>query len=176
MLKLIFLHFFMFLYLIQIGYSAPSSTTKEHISCGNFQCDKNHGTCSSNEGESFCSCLDDYATFPLDNKTQCNYLRKRQLVAFLLEFFVTYGAGHFYAENYKYAIPKLIVFVFLYCLFIVLRIVTKAKEENKLANLIICILAVVCFIGMITWQLIDVFKYGFNSYNDGNGIELVPMQ
>ena len=35
--------------------------------------------------------------------------------------------------------------------------------------------AAVCFVGMITWQLIDVFKYGYNKYKDGNGIELLPM-
>lgn len=147
----------------------------EYVECGNIKCAKHQGNCQEINNEYFCKCLEQFATYPLTSEIQCNYERKKQLNAFLLEFFVTYGAGHFYTENYKYAIPKLLVFIFLYCLFIVLRIVSKAKEENKTANLIICIFAGVCFVGMITWQLIDVFKYGYNKYKDGNGIELLPM-
>lgn len=174
MFKLINYELIIFFYLIHSTQS-PSPLNQELTPCGSFQCVVNQSTCLLNAEVPICSCFGDYTTYPSDNHTQCNYERKRQLVAFLLEFFVTYGAGHFYTENYKFAISKLVVFVFLYCLFIVLRIVTKAKEENKVANLLICIFAVICFLGMITWQLIDVFKFGYNTYTDGNGIELVPM-
>ena len=44
----------------------------------------------------------DYINNYEDNKEKCNYKRKRQLKAFLLELFVTYGSGHFYTENYMF--------------------------------------------------------------------------
>jgi hypothetical protein len=144
----------------------------EYETCGSIKCAKNYGTCELVNTEYVCNCDSKYTTYPEESEIKCNYERKRQLKAFLLEFFLTYGAGHFYTHNYKYAIPKLCVFVFLYCLFIGLRIISKAKEENKTANLIICISAAICFVGMISWQIYDVVKYAQNKYKDGNGIEL----
>jgi hypothetical protein len=165
-----------FLFLIQYINSKNNKDDDDYSICGtDIKCSNKGGTCNEYNNNFYCTCSEKYATYPDDNEILCNYERKRQLKAFLLELFLTYGAGHFYVKNYKYAIPKLIVFIFLYCLFIFLRIVTKAKEENKTANLIICINAIICFIGMITWQLIDVFKFGYNKYKDGNGIELYPM-
>lgn len=147
----------------------------EEEECGDAKCVREHGTCQrTNEGNE-CLCYEGYATFPKDSEVKCNYQRKKQLNAFLLEFFLTYGAGHFYVDNYKLAVPKLIVFIFFYCLFIVLRIFTKSKEENKSANLAICISAAVAFAGMLAWQIFDLFWFGFNKYKDGNGIELYPM-
>ena len=123
-------------------------------------------------GKFFCECIDGYASYPEDNNIQCNYKQKLQLKAFLLELFLCYGAGHFYIHNYKLAIPKLVVFVFFYCLFIALRIITKAKEENKKANLIICIGAGISFVGMLSWQIIDLINFGKNNYKDGNNVPL----
>ena len=67
---------------------------------------------------------------------------------------------------------KFFVFAFFYCLFIALRIVTKAKEENKKANLIISISAGISLIGMITWQIIDLVGFGKNQFDDENSIGL----
>lgn len=121
-------------------------------------------------------CYSKYTTYPEDSEVKCNYERKRQIKALLLELLVTYGAGHFYMENYKYAIPKLIVFIFLYYLFIVLRVVSKAREENKTVNLSISISAIVCFLGMIAWQIVDVIKFAKDDYKDGNGIRMYSMK
>ena len=137
-----------------------------------------HGYCQSdfyNEDGTIkykCICNTGYTTHPENNEEKCNYKKKSQLKAFLLELILCYGAGHFYINNYKRAIPKLIVFVFFYCLFIALRIITKAKEENKRANLIICISAGVSLIGMIIWQIIDLVGFGKNQFDDGNNIKL----
>ena len=109
---------------------------------------------------------------PKEEYLKCSYKQKTQLKAFLLELFLCYGAGHFYIHNYRLAIPKLVVFIFLYCLFIALRIITKAKEENKFANLIICISAGFSFVGMLTWQIIDLVNFGRNKYEDGNKMPL----
>ena len=93
--------------------------------------------------------------------------------AFFLELFLCFGAGHFYIHNYKFAVPKFIVFAFFYCLFIALRLITKAKEENKKANLIISISAGISFVGMLMWQIIDLVNFGKNNYEDGNQISLM---
>ena len=143
--------------------------------CNESNCNLENGKCTEyddNKGHYFCNCNYGYSTYPEDNKIQCNYQQKSQLKAFLLELFLCFGAGHFYIHNYKLAVPKLIVFAFFYCLFIALRIITKAKEENKLANLIICIGAGVTFLGMLAWQIADLILFGRNKYNDGYSIPL----
>ena len=53
-----------------------------------------------------------------------------------------------------------------------MRIITKAKEENKKANLIISISAGVSLVGMVTWQIIDLVGFGRNQFEDGNNIGL----
>ena len=156
---------------------SKDSEDVEYEDCGEVKCSKLYGECTSDDdtNEKKCVCLDSHATYPENSEKQCNYKRKKQLTAFLLEFFVTYGAGHFYTKNYKLAIPKLVVFVVFYCLFIVLRIISKAREESKVASLIICITALVCLVGMLCWQLYDLIQFGRNKHKDGNGIKLFPM-
>ena len=166
-----------FLIIINISYINSSSNDENTVLCPDgTKCHKLFGQCTKYDDENkyFCNCKDGYTTYPSNNEMGCNYEQKRQLKAFLLEFFLSYGSGNFYIHNYKLAVPKLVVFIFFYCLFIVLRIITKAKEENKLANLIICISAGIVLVGMLTWQIIDLVKFGKNQYKDGNGVELKP--
>ena len=166
-----------FLIITNISYIKSSSNNEESVSCPNgLKCHAKNGECTKYDDENsyFCNCKNGYTTYPIDNEIGCNYEQKKQLKAFLLEFFLCFGSGNFYIHNYKLAVPKLVVFIFFYCLFIVLRIITKAKEENKLANLIICICAGIVLVGMLTWQIIDLVKFGKNQYKDGNGVELKP--
>lgn len=170
--KIIFVHIFLILIITKPCISSEDEKI-ETISCPNdLLCSKENSACVQNGTEYYCECKKGFTTYPEDSNIKCNYEEKGQLKAFLLEFFLSYGAGHFYVHNYKLAIPKLIVFAFFYCLFIALRIITKAKEENRCANLIICISAGVTFVGMLVWQIIDLVFFGKNKYNDGNNIEL----
>ena len=165
-LLILFINIFNFVY--------SDSTENIEVCEDGTKCNADHGKCTKFDDDSngyFCNCKDGYATSPKE-EVQCNYKQKSQLKAFLLELFLCFGSGHFYIHKYKYAIPKLVVFVFLYCLFIVLRIITKAKEENRLANLIICISAGVSLAGMLTWQIIDLVNFGKNNYDDGNDMPL----
>ena len=109
---------FLLLIIIQI---TKSKKELEYEICGNTKCAKNFGKCELVNSEYLCICDSKYTTYPEKNEIKCNYERKRQLKAFLLEFFLTYGAGHFYTHNYKYAIPKLCVFVFLKIIFIYIQ-------------------------------------------------------
>ena len=170
MKKIQLILFFIFL---QILYCDDSPNNIKLCDDGETQCD--HGECITYDDEPskyFCKCYPGYDTYPYENSVKCNYKKKSQLKAFLLELLLCYGAGHFYIHNYKRAIPKLIVFVFFYCLFIALRVITKAKEENKKANLIISISAGVSLLGMVIWQIIDLVGFGKNQFDDGNNIGL----
>ena len=165
--------------LIYLIYLLPNIVCSEDFKVcpdGKIKYNPDGGECkelSDNIGTYFCECFSGYYTYPEGNDIQCNYKKKSQLKAFLLELFLCYGAGHFYINNYKLALPKLFVFAFFYCLFIALRIITKAKEENKLANLIICISAAVTFVIMLAWQITDLVYFGKNKYNDGNEVPLL---
>ena len=150
-----------------ISFVFSENSEENLIDCGDgILCNKDCLVYDEDKGTFICNC------YLGQNEVNCNYKQKSQLKAFLLEFFLCYGAGHFYINNYKLAAPKLVVFVVFYCLFIALRIITKAKEENKLANLIICISAGVVLAGMIAWQIIDLVNFGKNKYKDGNKLPL----
>ena len=162
-----------FFIILQIFNCDDSPENIKFCPDGETQCD--NGDCvqfSDDPNKYLCECHKGYDTYPYDNTIKCNYRKKSQIKAFLLELLLCYGAGHFYIHNYKRAIPKLIVFAFFYCLFIALRIITKAKEENKKANLIISISAGISLIGMIIWQIIDLVGFGKNQFDDENNIGL----
>ena len=161
-------NFFSIIILLFLISNVFSENSEENlIDCGDgILCNKDCLVYDEDKGTFICNC------YLGQNEVNCNYKQKSQLKAFLLEFFLCYGAGHFYIHNYKRAIPKLIVFAFFYCLFIALRIITKAKEENKKANLIISISAGVSLVGMITWQIIDLVGFGKNQFDDENSIGL----
>ena len=165
--------FILIMFLTNLCLFKCDETIENEKSLCEAECE--HGDCiqfSDDTTKYFCNCHEGYDTYPDDSPKRCNYLKKSQLKAFLLELILCYGAGHFYIHNYKRAIPKLIVFAFFYCLFIALRIVTKAKEENKKANLIISISAGISLLGMVTWQIIDLVGFGKNQFDDGNNIGL----
>ena len=165
--------FILIMFLTNLCLFKCDETIENEKSLCEAECE--HGDCiqfSDDTTKYFCNCHEGYDTYPDDSPKRCNYLKKSQLKAFLLELILCYGAGHFYIHNYKRAIPKLIVFAFFYCLFIALRIVTKAKEENKKTNLLISISAGISLLGMVTWQIIDLIGFGKNQFDDGNNIGL----
>jgi hypothetical protein len=144
------------------------------LSCGNNKCSKYNSVCLLVEDSFSCVCNEGFTTYPETNNEKCNYSKKSQLTAFLLELFITYGAGHIYSENYKYGIPKLFFWLFSYYLFIALRMIVKNSEENPSLSLIVVIAAFFFCFGMLTWHIVDLVLYGMNIYSDGNGIDLIP--
>jgi hypothetical protein len=142
--------------------------------CGNFTCVHGRGKCFKNGTEYDCVCNEFFATFPENNTLKCNYERKKQSVAFILETLVTYGAGHFYCENYQFAVPKMFFWILSYCLFIFLRNIIKSGEEQNTTVFIISLVACLFLTIMFAWQLADMVLYGLNIYMDGNNIELLP--
>jgi hypothetical protein len=140
--------------------------------CDFYICENGHGYCITINNNSICLCHPDYDTYPSNNILRCNYKKKSQIISFLLELFFVYGIGHFYIGNYKYAICKLLCFLFSYCLFIILKNNNKINQDENTYSLLICIIASIFCIGMITWQLFDLLLFGLNKHLDENGISL----
>lgn len=152
----------------------PNQSDDSVLQCGNYSCPSASGRCIGLQSET-CICLDTYATYPKDSYVMCTYQRKFQLYTFLLELFITFGVGHFYAENYSIGVIKAIFWIICYFLFFFLRYINKKKEENSAITLFIALLGCIFCCGMIIWQIVDIIFIAVNRYEDGNGIGLYPM-
>ena len=140
-----------------------------NIQCGKYICFGSQGTCFYN---TTCICNAASDTFPEDSAVMCNYSRKSQIIAFLLETVVSFGAGHFYILNLSMAIPKLLCWIIGYSFFISIRLISSKREENDSTALLLSLGGcLTCFV-MVSWYIADVIMFAFNKYGDGNGIYL----
>ena len=122
-----------------------------------------------------CVCKKEYATKEGD-AIYCEYKRKRQLVAFLLELFVGFGAGHFYRGNNLMGALKLCAFLFgiyIICLFPLTLKCFDSCCENDCCVVVVSIFFFLCSAGLAFWFVFDLTKWGKNKYLDKNGIELL---
>jgi hypothetical protein len=145
------------------------TTAAPDLACGTVICYQSQGICNNN---TTCVCNTTYDTYPEDSTVMCNYKKKSQLLAFILELFVTFGAGHFYTLNLKMAIPKVLFWFLGYSLFIILRIINKKKDENNPTMLMISLWGCLTCTIMVIWQIVDIFMFALNGYQDGYGIDL----
>ena len=157
-----------------LAITTTTPSTVFDLKCGQYRCPSTNGKCTGNNNET-CICFNTFASYPLDTYDMCGYPKKKQLYAFLLEFFVTFGVGHFYTGKYTIGVIKIFFWLVCYVLFFFLRVINKKKEENSTVTLVIALLGCMCCCGMLIWQLVDILMYGLNQYLDGNGIELFPM-
>jgi hypothetical protein len=180
---------FLFLFILILTKCADEESTSEGTNSGNSSgssedsengcgegvnmkiCTVGQGTCIG-DPPATCLCDDPYDTYPENNQTMCNYTKKSQLIAFFLELIVTFGAGHFYTLNLKYAIPKVLFWFMGYFFFITLRVINKKKEENHPTTLLVALGGLISCCGMVIWQLVDIFMFALNKYSDGHGIDL----
>lgn len=134
--------------------------------------------------DSTCKCAEGFINLPppvnstntTDTIPLCQYKQKFQVNAFLLQFFVLHGTGHFYVGNLNYAIPQLIICLcptILYSVMCIFGITLKNSDGSRgLINIIFVLLTSVFFLTMVVWWFVDVITFGTNSYNDSNGIPL----
>lgn len=146
----------------------------QQFNCKDSNDCSNHGNC--NTLKNVCDCQAGYVTNPPENNPQCNYVQKRQLVAFLCELFLGFGAGHFYTERYTHAGLKL--GAFLFGIYIICLFPLSAKFLNERCESDYLVIAVSCFyyccaVGLATWFIYDLVQFGSNNYNDGNNVPLL---
>lgn len=115
-----------------------------------------------------------YANFN-SNNTYCTYTQKKQIVGFCLEFFLSMGIGHFYAQRTLAGILKLLVCL-LYCIFQCIY-TSEAKGQafadlGTLGKLSMISTFMLCC-GFMIWQLVDIIMFATNSYKDGQGVPLM---
>lgn len=188
-MKLITVYLTVLLSIIQLSLGIdeclPTSKCNNIISCS----DKGHcfydigailSTNSTDTSSSvdFISCICDrgYTTGENDN-IKCCYKRKSQFSAFLIEFIVGFGAGHFFIGNNLLGTIKL-CFVGLACCSCCLigfcfcyktnRHDDEPSPKQKMLN--VAFLSGICV--YLTWQAVDIILFGINFYKDGNGVEL----
>ena len=139
--------------------------------CGLKFCMTDNGDCLS-EFTSYCECIDEYTTYPETKNLNCTYKRKKQIIAFCLELFLFFGAGHFYIGNYFFGFLKLILFTLVLVLIFSLRIYNEDKEEYNRASLMINLFACIFFFLLLCWEIFDCLMFMLNKYIDNNEVSL----
>lgn len=128
--------------------------------------------------DSTCQCYQgfvDYHDNSTNNNTYCNYKQKKQIVAFMLEFFVSLGVGHLYAGRTVFGILKLLVMlgpVILMILNCCFGIAFKSERGQSILGIFTIIGGCILCVGYFAWQLVDLVMFGINKYRDGNGVPL----
>ncbi len=148
--------------LIQSAYSG----------CNSINCPTSRGVCNGN----ICVCEENYLTVNnkqiQNNGIFCNYHLKSRFIAFLLEFFFPFGVGHFYSGKTTLAMIKLGLFVVLISMCCSVLCCVVGKPTYNTCSLILCLIVVLCIIGIIIMQIFDLVSYALGIYNDGNGVEM----
>lgn len=141
-----------------------------HERCNVFNCPRKRGVCTRDTSckcnEGFISVNDD--EFPF----YCNYEQKRQLNAFLLEFFIGFGIGHLYNGNIQIAMIKLILYFVAYFILCFIPYFTAQTKSNFLNRVFPCF-QTMAILTIVIWQIVDSVLLGINWFPDGNGIPLM---
>ena len=162
--------FFIFSIIFLSSFESIKSVDNEGsqlIICNKYTCPKGRGKCNElNE----CICEKDYDT--IDDLTKgdfyCNYRKKSKVMAFLLEFVIGFGCGHFYMGHNILGTVKMI-FTGLFCLvFCQYPSISKITELKRYARHVELFLIATWAL----WQIIDGILIAFGVYKDGNGYPL----
>ena len=161
--------YFLF-FIILTFYPVNSNDSETHQTlfvCNKYTCPKNRGTCNE---KNECICKKGYDTVDDLSKGDfyCNYRKKSKLIAFLLEFVLGFGAGHFYMENVILATIKMIYTSFTCLLFCQFNNIRKIPEYQSVG----VPLERYSVLAWIVWQVVDGLLIYFGCYKDGNGIEM----
>lgn len=148
-----------------------------------------------------CICEEGYTDLDSSQYVKCCYKRKSQLIAFLLEFVLGFGVGHFYIGNNQIGFLKLFGCLTFCCSCCTIAFCFCYKEENPKRNIslevqtlsvnvnlgndnkisrtiqplkikIFNIIMLFSIYALLIWHCVDVVLFGLNLFNDGNGIAL----
>ena len=159
-----------FLLSILISFSLLQSVTSQ---CNSLNCPPLRGLCSNN----ICVCQEGFATvnnyYIKNNGIFCNYSLKSRFIAFALEFFFPFGAGHFYSGKTILACLKLGFFVLLiFSSICALCLNAMNESSSKTGTIILTLIILISILGIILMQIFDLIAYGAGIYSDGNGVAL----
>ena len=159
----------LFLFILLSIYQIQTVTSV----CNTGNCPPLRGLCSNN----ICVCQEGFVTvnnnYIKNNGIFCNYILKSRYIAFILEFFFPFGAGHFYAGKTIFASIKLGIFVTLIiCFFIWLCFISKNGTETNAGSITLALIVFLSIIILILMQIFDLIAFAFGLYSDGNGVAL----
>jgi hypothetical protein len=123
-----------------------------------------------------CECSPGYLTFKEDEIFACCYKQYNAMTALLLEFFLGFGIGHFYAGKYFLGGIKFGIYFILGFSNLLILIRMFKKDENRQKTLMfkvgstMCLLLCTCI--YIGWQIVDAILFSIGAYTDGNGAPL----
>jgi hypothetical protein len=135
--------------------------------------------CISNK---VCKCVGDFITYDLERKNDkfCNYKRKRQLTALLLEFLFPIGFGHFYSERMLCGMIKFIVYISIGSYGIVMLFKGLPRwntiRKSSVDELLHYILAPLLIFVLGIWHIFDLYMFLSNKYYDGHGVSMVAFK
>jgi hypothetical protein len=137
---------------------------EQAIKCNNLT----HMECKDKKYLHHCSCKPGYITYPKDNEYYCNLEQKKQSIAFILEFCVGFGAGHFYRHHYKMGGLKLAGFI-LGIVFICTFPITAKCISDCDCDCLAILLSIIYYLymcGLAVWYIWDLVYFGKNKYKD----------
>ena len=116
--------------------------------------------------------------FTNNDVTFCNYKLKSQFTAFMLSFFVGFGAEHFFLERNNVGAAK-IVFYLVCCglnvaYFILSKLIKNGQRYVEFIGTFEAVYLSCGFMYMILWNIYDWVNIGYGSFNDGNGFPMLP--
>ena len=141
--------------------------------CNALNCPPLRGLCSNN----YCVCEEGFATvnnkYIKNNGIFCNYILKSRYIAFILEFFFPFGAGHFYSGKTTLAFIKLGLFVILILSFFgLLCMIVKYRISTNAGSITLTFFTLLSLLILILMEIFDLVAYATGIYSDGNGVEL----
>ncbi len=89
--------------------------------CNELNCLRKYGKCLN---KTTCKCNLEYANFnakKTENYQNCSYIRKKNIIPFLLEIILPIGLGHIYCENFMLFYFKLFLIVLVPLSFILMK-------------------------------------------------------
>lgn len=111
------------------------------------------------------------------DQVRCCYRMKSQFNAFLLEFVVGFGAGHFYIGNITLAVLKCVSFIMFCCTCLTIGLcfcykTNRHNEEPTSKHKLLNVIFLFCIYTYMIWQIIDSVLFGINFYTDYENVEL----
>ena len=162
-------HILIVVFLGILSSYAWSYTCDTSNACGHGFCDTTTQLCKCDSGW-----VDDRSG------TSCSYEQKKQLTAFLLEFFLgATGAGQFYVGNNNLAIGQLWGLLFgglittLLGASMGLPMDSSVRIHQSISSAFIA-LGLSALLADVVWWIIDTIRFGMNKIEDKNGYPLKP--